>query len=94
MQTKMAADNNTDAQAEKDTTVNEKRCNESCEEAQTLVASTKAKDSKLTLYHWTQSFNSQKVGAIRFQHHACVDRAPVSSVSCIAYTPQTRAVFM
>ncbi|XP_063062177.1 ganglioside-induced differentiation-associated protein 1 [Engraulis encrasicolus] len=57
----MAADNNTDAQAEKDTTVNEKRCNESCEEAQTLVASTKAKDSKLTLYHWTQSFNSQKV---------------------------------
>lgn len=29
--------------------------------------------SKLTLYHWTQSFNSQKVSGFMFQHHRAAD---------------------
>lgn len=33
----------------------------------------KQSESKLTLYHWTQSFNSQKVSVITLQHHSAVD---------------------
>lgn len=37
----------------------------------------KQSGSKLTLYHWTQSFNSQKVSAfVAFQHHISVDSSP------------------
>lgn len=39
---------------------------------------TVAKRSKLTLYHWTQSFNSQKVSpaSLLLQHHSSVDSSP------------------
>lgn len=43
------------------------------DEHQQCVTVAKQSESKLTLYHWTQSFNSQKVGVIMFQHHSAVD---------------------
>lgn len=44
----------------------------------------KQSESKLTLYHWTQSFNSQKVSVFTFQHHSVVDSSPYSC--CISFS--------
>lgn len=39
----------------------------------------KQSESKITLYHWTQSFNSQKVSVFTFQHRAAADSSPSHS---------------
>lgn len=44
----------------------------------------KQSESKLTLYHWTQSFNSQKVSVFTFQHHSVVDSSPYSCCICFS----------
>ena len=66
----MAAENSTDAQDEKEITVKKRHVKETTEDVPPASESTKTKESKITLYHWTQSFNSQKVGEMTFQHHA------------------------
>lgn len=48
--------------------------------------------SKLTLYHWTQSFNSQKVRGFTFQHHGVVDSCPRSSCIVSIATKNNSAV--
>lgn len=59
---KMASENNSDAQDEKTALVERDPAQEDAqgEELQPLQ-SCEQRESKMTLYHWTQSFNSQKV---------------------------------
>lgn len=47
------------------------------DEPQQCGAVSTQSESKLTLYHWTQSFNSQKVSVcFTFQHHISADSSP------------------
>lgn len=59
---KMASENNSDSQDEKTALVERDPAQEDAqgEELQPLQ-SCEQRESKMTLYHWTQSFNSQKV---------------------------------
>lgn len=41
----------------------------------------KPSEAKLTLYHWTQSFNSQKVSVIRIQHHPLTDSSSPAKIN-------------
>lgn len=50
----------------------------------------KQSESKLTLYHWTQSLNSQKVSVFMFQHHDPADSSPYSG--CIPALEQWSAI--
>ncbi|XP_030625658.1 ganglioside-induced differentiation-associated protein 1 [Chanos chanos] len=57
----MAAENSNESQDEKETLIKTDRVKEVPNDSGTIVESTKNNDSKLILYHWTQSFSSQKV---------------------------------
>lgn len=63
---KMAVENSSESQDEKELLIQKGLQQES----DAVTESIKPKESKLTLYHWTQSFNSQKVSATSFQHHS------------------------
>lgn len=65
----MASENSTESQDEK-TALTEADSQDVQQQSGTVA---KQSESKLTLYHWTQSFNSQKVSVIRIQHHCSVD---------------------
>lgn len=54
---KMASENNSDPQDEKTALV----ARDAAEEADLQLQSSEQSEAKMTLYHWTQSFNSQKV---------------------------------
>lgn len=71
----MASESSSDCQDEKAALV--ETTSEQDAGMQQLCA--KQGESKLTLYHWTQSFNSQKVSGFTFQHHSVVDSSPHSS---------------
>lgn len=53
----MASENNSDSQDEKTALVE----SDPAQDADLQLQSCKQRASKMTLYHWTQSFNSQKV---------------------------------
>lgn len=58
----MASDNNSDSQDEKTALVQGEPAREDAQaEELQLLRSCEQSESKMTLYHWTQSFNSQKV---------------------------------
>lgn len=67
---KMEAENNSQCGDENAALV-EKDSGEDAPERRDAVA--KANEPKLTLYHWTQSFNSQKVSVPLFQHQTSTD---------------------
>ncbi|CAL8292701.1 unnamed protein product [Lota lota] len=56
----MASENNSESQDEKCILIKKNAFEEACQEIEECTEGRKAKP-KLTLYHWTQSFNSQKV---------------------------------
>ncbi|KAG7488572.1 hypothetical protein MATL_G00035740 [Megalops atlanticus] len=56
----MATDSSNELQREKEIPANEEAVVDKQEESLPLIESTR-RESKLTLYHWTQSFSSQKV---------------------------------
>lgn len=64
MTDKMAEENIGESQDEKEILI-KKDTHDSGE----VVESTKNKESKLILYHWTQSFSSQKVSDPIIQHY-------------------------
>ncbi|XP_055738164.1 ganglioside-induced differentiation-associated protein 1 isoform X3 [Salvelinus fontinalis] len=57
----MAAENSAEFQDEKEILINKGDVQEVQQESGAVTESTNAKPSKMTLYHWTQSFSSQKV---------------------------------
>ena len=61
----MASGSSSDAQEEKTALVEA----DAEQDAGSQGLCVKQKEPKLTLYHWTQSFNSQKVSVLRVQHH-------------------------
>lgn len=70
---KMASENSSVSQDEKTALIetdSEQDVQQQCDTVAKLC------ESKLTLYHWTQSFNSQKVSVFTIQHHGAVDSSP------------------
>nr|XP_015208881.1 PREDICTED: ganglioside-induced differentiation-associated protein 1 isoform X2 [Lepisosteus oculatus] len=57
----MAASSSDESRIEDENTANKGEISKDQEETKPLLESTTKKDSKLVLYHWTQSFSSQKV---------------------------------
>lgn len=66
----MASENSPEFQDEKTAFIEKDPEQDVHQECDTVA---KQSESKLTLYHWTQSFNSQKVSVFTFQHHSSVD---------------------
>uniref|UniRef100_A0A3Q2CRK2 Uncharacterized protein n=1 Tax=Cyprinodon variegatus TaxID=28743 RepID=A0A3Q2CRK2_CYPVA len=54
----MASENGSETQDDKKALIQESSEEEAQQQGETVLCN---KESKLTLYHWTQSFNSQKV---------------------------------
>lgn len=73
----MAAENSPESQDEKEVLVKTGAMQEAHDRCQAVAESSKQNESKLTLYHWTQSFNSQKVSVTPFQHHSSADSSSV-----------------
>lgn len=71
----MASENSSDSQDEKAALV-ETDSEQDAGLHQQCGTVAKQSESKLTLYHWTQSLNSQKVSVFTFQHHNVVDSSP------------------
>ncbi|CDQ91516.1 unnamed protein product [Oncorhynchus mykiss] len=57
----MAAENSAEFQDDKEILINKGDVQEVQQKSGAVTESTTAKPSKMTLYHWTQSFSSQKV---------------------------------
>lgn len=66
----MASENSSESQDEKAAILETESVQDEHQQCYTVA---KQSESKLTLYHWTQSFNSQKVSVPMLQHHSAVD---------------------
>lgn len=64
----MAAENSSEPQDEKAALLKTDEGQEGHPECGTVAERSKRSESKLTLYHWTQSLNSQKVSVATLQH--------------------------
>ncbi len=66
MTDKMAVENNGESQEEKEILIKNDALSQDSAE---VVEKTQNEESKLILYHWTQSFSSQKVSDPIMQHY-------------------------
>ncbi len=66
MSDKMAVENNGESQEEKEILIKNDALSQDSGE---VVEKTQNEESKLILYHWTQSFSSQKVSDPIMQHY-------------------------
>lgn len=64
------------AQDEKESLLQEETGAEMLKTSEAAMESSKKKESKLILYHWTQSFSSQKVG-----EHGCMASSGIREVT-------------
>lgn len=67
---KMASENSSDSQEERAALLETGSERDELQQCDTVATRS---GSRLTLYHWTQSFNSQKVSVFTVQHHRAAD---------------------
>lgn len=66
----MAAEKGSESQDDKEILIQKGAVEEVQQDTEAVTEIIKPKASNLTLYHWTQSFNSQKVSVTSVQHHS------------------------
>lgn len=74
---KMASENSSESQDEKAALINPDSEQDVHQECGTVA---KQRESKLTLYHWTQSFNSQKVSVISLSAPQFSGQLPITGL--------------